>query len=91
METKTTFLIFYIMARNIKGLPVSSVAKSLLNGAGSILNLSGESGSKFTHSPMARQDRDSHSMASDWKRVGSDINGSMNKILDRNPSLRECK
>ena len=79
------------MARNTKGLPVSSAAKSLLTGAGSIFNLSGESGAKFAHSQMARQDRDGHFMASDWKRVGNDINSSMNKILERNSVLRKCK
>jgi hypothetical protein len=79
------------MARNTKGISVSSAAKSLLTGAGSIINLSGKSGAEFAHSPMARQDRDGRSMASDWKRVGSDINGSMNKILERNSVLRRCK
>jgi hypothetical protein len=91
VEANITFYYFHIMARNTKGLPVSFAAKSLLAGAGSILNLSGESGSKFAHSPMARQDRDCRSMASDWKRVGSDINGSMNKILERNSVLRKGK
>lgn len=77
----------FTMARNIKGRPVSSVAKSLILGAGSILNLSGGDFSNFTHSSMARQDRDYRSIRSDWERIAGDLRGSMDK-LRRNSGLK---
>ena len=66
------------MSFNKKKLKVFSLAHSVLVGAGSILGLAGGV-TPFSHSPMARQDRDVRFINSDWRRVGGDIRSAMDK------------
>ena len=65
----------------------SSLLHSVLEGAGSILDLGGASSAPFRHSPMARQDRDTQALRGDWQRIGQDLNAAMDNIR-RSSSLR---
>jgi hypothetical protein len=67
------------MPRKKNKLGITSVAQSLLMGAGSVLSFFGGDYAVGSNIPMARQDRDYKSLQSDWQRVGDGIRSSMKK------------
>lgn len=55
----------------------STAVQALIDGVGSILDLSGSQNTSFTENSMARQDRDGRALRGDWQQVGRYLRSSM--------------